>query len=122
VIQDVPQLRIIDQDLSKRAKEKQNALAFRLREKKDNAGDSMLVRAAIEASPRRPCPPQLSGWQLHTDLEGSARLHHRARNKGTCFNRLNIRRDALESSMLSDLRTHLMTPTCTRSSASDEPG
>ncbi|MFC7399275.1 hypothetical protein ACFQU1_18875 [Chelatococcus sp. GCM10030263] len=33
-----------------------------------------------------------------------------ARNKGTCDNRLNIRRDALEASVLSGLRTHLMEP------------
>ncbi|MGY8666202.1 hypothetical protein Q3C01_28165 [Bradyrhizobium sp. UFLA05-109] len=33
-----------------------------------------------------------------------------ARNKGTCNNRLNIRRDALEASVLSGLQTHLMEP------------
>lgn len=33
-----------------------------------------------------------------------------ARNKGTCDNRVNIRRDALEASILSGLRTHLMEP------------
>jgi hypothetical protein len=34
-----------------------------------------------------------------------------SRNKGTCDNRLNIRRDApLEASVLSDLRTLLMEP------------
>ena len=33
-----------------------------------------------------------------------------ARNKGTCDNRLNIRREALEASVLDGLRTHLMEP------------
>jgi hypothetical protein len=33
-----------------------------------------------------------------------------ARNKGTCSNRLNIRVDALEASVVSGLRTHLMDP------------
>ena len=33
-----------------------------------------------------------------------------ARNKGTCDNRLNIRRDALEASILNGLRKHLMEP------------
>jgi len=33
-----------------------------------------------------------------------------ARNKGTCDNRLNIRRDAFEASVLSGLRSHLMEP------------
>ena len=33
-----------------------------------------------------------------------------ARNKGTCDNRVNIRRDALEASILNGLRKHLMGP------------
>ena len=33
-----------------------------------------------------------------------------ARNKGTCDNRVNIRRDALEASILNGLRKHLMEP------------
>jgi hypothetical protein len=33
-----------------------------------------------------------------------------ARNKGTCENRLTIRRDALEVSVLDGLRSHLMEP------------
>jgi hypothetical protein len=32
------------------------------------------------------------------------------RNKGTCDNRVNIRRDALEASVLDGVRTHLMDP------------
>jgi site-specific DNA recombinase len=109
VIHDVPQLRIIDQDLWNRAKKRQNALAFRPREKDDNAGDSMLVR-------RRPkhllaglvhCSRCGGGYTLISKgLLGCAT----ARNKGTCSNRLNIRRDALEASVLSGLRTHLMAP------------
>jgi len=33
-----------------------------------------------------------------------------ARNRGTCGNRLTIRRDLLEASVLSGLKTHLMEP------------
>ncbi|SDF50102.1 hypothetical protein SAMN05216337_105839 [Bradyrhizobium brasilense] len=43
---------------------------------------------------------------ISKDLLGCAT----ARNKGTCNNRLNIRRDALEASVLSGLHTHLMEP------------
>ncbi|WP_407189968.1 hypothetical protein [Bradyrhizobium centrosematis] len=43
---------------------------------------------------------------ISKDLLGCAT----ARNKGTCNNRLNIRRDALETSVLSGLRTHMMEP------------
>jgi hypothetical protein len=43
---------------------------------------------------------------ISKDLLGCAS----ARNKGTCDNRLNIRRDALETSVLKGLETHLMEP------------
>jgi site-specific DNA recombinase len=43
---------------------------------------------------------------ISKDLLGCAM----ARNKGTCDNRVNIRRDALEVSILNGLRTHLMEP------------
>ena len=43
---------------------------------------------------------------ISKDLLGCAA----SRNKGTCDNRLNIRRDALEASILSGLRKHLMSP------------
>uniref|UniRef100_UPI0035A57E0F recombinase zinc beta ribbon domain-containing protein n=1 Tax=Paracoccus versutus TaxID=34007 RepID=UPI0035A57E0F len=40
-----------------------------------------------------------------------------ARNKGTCGNRMNIRRDALEARVLNALRTRLVNPTSSPSSA-----
>ncbi|SFF14630.1 hypothetical protein [Methylobacterium sp. 13MFTsu3.1M2] len=43
---------------------------------------------------------------ISKDLLGCAT----ARNKGTCDHRVNIRRDALEVSILNGLRTHLMEP------------
>lgn len=43
---------------------------------------------------------------ISKDLLGCAT----SRNKGTCDNRLNVRRDALEASVLSSLRVHLMEP------------
>lgn len=43
---------------------------------------------------------------ISKDLLGCAT----ARNKGICDNRVNIRRDALEVSILNGLRTHLMEP------------
>ncbi|MEO0722698.1 MAG: zinc ribbon domain-containing protein [Pseudomonadota bacterium] len=43
---------------------------------------------------------------ISKDLLGCAA----SRNKGTCDNRLNIRRDALEASILNGLRKHLMSP------------
>src|SRR3954454_6918295 len=37
-----------------------------------------------------------------------------ARNRGTCKNLLTVRRDVLEASVLSGLKTHLMTPELAR--------
>ena len=44
---------------------------------------------------------------ISKDLLGCAT----SRNKGTCDNRVNIRRDSLEASVLNGLRQHLMEPT-----------
>jgi site-specific DNA recombinase len=50
-------------------------------------------------------------------------LHHygcsNARNRGTCKNLLTIRRDVLEASVLSGLKTHLMTPELAREFAAE---
>jgi site-specific DNA recombinase len=109
VIQDVPALRIVEQELWDRAKERQRSLAFEPCEENDGAANLMLVR-------RRPkhlfaglvrCGCCTSSYtQISKDLLGCTA----ARSKGTCANRLNIRRDTLEASVLASLRTHLMAP------------
>ncbi len=105
--QEVPELRIIDDALWQRAKDRQRALAFT---PKDQQSENPLLDR------RRPkhllaglakCGQCGGGYVLISkDLLGCAT----ARNKGTCRNRLNIRRDVLEASVLSGLRTHLMHP------------
>ena len=90
-----------------RVKERQRALAYT---PKDKASPNPLLDR------RRPkhllaglakCGVCGGGYTLISEhLLGCAT----ARNKGTCDNRLNIRRDALEASVLSGLRTHLMEP------------
>jgi DNA invertase Pin-like site-specific DNA recombinase len=107
VVQKVPELRIIDDDLWQRVKERQRALAYTPKDK--TSPNPLLDR-------RRPkhllaglakCGVCGGGYTLISEhLLGCAT----ARNKGTCDNRLNIRRDALEASVLSGLRTHLMDP------------
>jgi hypothetical protein len=109
VIQDVPELRIVEDALWRRVKERQQALAFAPKDKTNP--NPMLDR-------RRPkhllaglakCGVCGGGYTLISEhLLGCAT----ARNKGSscCANRLNIRRDALEASVLSGLRTHLMHP------------
>ena len=107
VVQEVPELRIIPEDVWAAVKERQNRLAYE--PKAETTTNFMNDR-------RRPkhlfaglvkCGCCGGGYSMISkDLLGCST----ARNKGTCDNRLNIRRDALEASILNGLRKHLMEP------------
>ncbi|KEO53500.1 recombinase family protein, partial [Thioclava pacifica] len=106
VVQEVPDLRIVDQDLWDAVKKRQKSLSF----------DTSATGSNPMNDRRRPkhlfgglikCGCCGGGYSLISkDLLGCAA----SRNKGTCDNRLNIRRDALEASILNGLRKHLMSP------------
>jgi DNA invertase Pin-like site-specific DNA recombinase len=106
VVHEVPDLRIVDQSIWDDVKARQASLAF------DTTGDS----GNPMNDRRRPkhllgglikCGCCGGGYSLISkDLLGCST----ARNKGTCSNRMNIRRDALEASILNGLRKHLMEP------------
>ncbi|GAA6176385.1 recombinase family protein [Sulfitobacter pacificus] len=106
VVHEVPDLRIVDQSIWDEVKARQASLAF------DTTGDS----GNPMNDRRRPkhllgglikCGCCGGGYSLISkDLLGCST----ARNKGTCSNRMNIRRDALEASILNGLRKHLMEP------------
>ena len=106
VVQDVPDLRIIDQDLWDRVKVRQqrtnknqtSARTFAFRERR---------RAKYLFSGLTRCAWCRGGYtMISKDLLGCATAH----NKGTCSNRLNIRRDELEPRMLNALQHRLMDP------------
>src|SRR5690606_20859521 len=107
VTQDVPDLRIVDQSLWDAVKARQGELAFSTRSRPE--GNPLNDR-------RRPkhlfaglvkCGCCGGGYSMISkDLLGCST----ARNKGTCGNRVNIRRDALEASILNGLKKHLMEP------------
>ena len=107
VVQEVPELRIIADEIWVAVTERQNRLAYE--PKAETTTNFMNDR-------RRPkhlfaglvkCGCCRGGYSMISkDLLGCAT----ARNKGTCDNRLNIRRDALEASILNGLRKHLMEP------------
>ena len=107
VIQDVPELRIVKQDVWEATKERQRRLAY---EPPSEAEENTLnarrrPKHLFAGLVRRGCCG--GGYtMISKDLLGCAT----ARNKGTCDNRLNIRRDALETSILTGLNTHLMAP------------
>ncbi len=106
VIREVPELRIIDQELWDKAKVRQEAMAIGPQE---HGVNPLIVR-------RR--PKYLLAGLLKCGCCGSAYtlISKRllgcaaARNKGTCGNRLNIRVETIEASVVSGLRTHLMDP------------
>ncbi|GBQ42092.1 resolvase [Komagataeibacter saccharivorans] len=106
VIQDVPELRIIEQDLWDAVKARQAETTFSQPERGNEAlNDRRRPRHLFAGLIRCGCCG--GGYSMISkDLLGCST----ARNKGTCDNRLNIRRDALEASVLSGLRTHLMEP------------
>ncbi|MBK8175222.1 MAG: recombinase family protein [Rhodospirillales bacterium] len=107
VIQDVPELRIVDDALWKRVKERQRALAYTPKDKTNPNPMNSRRRPKHLLAGLAKCGCCGGGYTLISEhLLGCAT----ARNKGTCNNRLNIRRDALEASVLSGLRTHLMQP------------
>jgi hypothetical protein len=107
VVQDVPELRIVDDALWQRVKERQQALAYTPKDatNPNPMNDRRRPRYLLAGLVKCGCCG--GGYTLvSADLLGCAT----SRNKGTCDNRLNIRRDVLEASVLSGLRTHLMEP------------
>ncbi|MDI5927755.1 recombinase family protein [Rhizobium leguminosarum] len=105
-IQDVPELRIVDHSVWSLVKERQSQLAL---EPGTRAGDNLPLNDR-----RRPkhlftglikCGCCGGGYSMISkDMLGCTN----ARSKGTCDNRLNIRRDTIEASILNGLDKHLM--------------
>ena len=105
-IQDVPEMRIVEQDLWKAAKARQSDLAYAAPTSgKNTLNDRHRPRYLLSGLIKCGCCG--GGFSMISkDLMGCST----ARNKGTCQNRLTIRRDALEASVLVGLRSHLMEP------------
>jgi site-specific DNA recombinase len=106
IIQEIPELRIIPDDLWQAVKARQESLTLKAADRADNP---MLDR-------RRPrylfsgltsCGCCGGGYtMISTASLGCAT----ARNKGTCSNFVTMRRDVLEASVLDGLHRHLMEP------------
>ena len=107
ITREVPDLRIVDDRLWNEVKARQRHVRHALMH--DNVG----VRAE-----RARRPVYLLSNLLKCGVCGGGfskvSQHHygcsNARNRGTCDNLLTVRRDVLEASVLSGLKTHLMTP------------
>ncbi|BCH29317.1 resolvase [Mesorhizobium sp. L-8-10] len=107
VTQDVPELRIVDQEVWEAVKARQKALAYQppAEPGENTLNDRRRPKHMFTSLVKCGCCG--SGYtMISKDLLGC----FGARNKGVCENRLNIRRDALEKSVLQGLHTHLMEP------------
>jgi site-specific DNA recombinase len=108
ITQEVPELRILDDDLWQAAKARQ--IAIKQNRPNDDARKNVLHerrRPKYLFSGLTKCSCCGGGYSMISiDLVGCAT----ARNKGTCDNRRNIRRDQLEARVLNALRHHLMDP------------
>ena len=109
VIQDVPELRILDDELweAVKARQARNRLARDENGHTDVATVNRRRRPKYLFSGLTKCACCGGGYSaISATLIGCST----ARNKGTCDNRVNIRRDELESRVLNALRTRLVDP------------
>jgi len=106
IVQEVPELRIIDQELWDAVKKRQKALTFVRPEPGENTLNARR-RPKYLFSGFVKCGCCGGGYSLiSTNLLGCST----ARSKGTCDNRINIRREKLEEAVLHGLLTYLMEP------------
>jgi len=106
IIQEVPELRIVNDALWGAVRDRQSSLKMSLREATANPMVERRRPKHLFAGLAR-CASCGGGYTMISNvLLGCAT----SRNKGTCENRVNIRRDALEASVLNGLRDHLMDP------------
>ena len=106
VVVEVPHLRIVEQDLWERVKARQNKMKA-----------SMFAKGQTGCWDRRR-PKYLFSGLMRCGVCGGGIVHFNkarlgcanARNKGTCTNKVTMRRDALESIVLDGLQHHLMEP------------
>jgi site-specific DNA recombinase len=108
ITQEVPELRILDDDLWQSVKERQ--ISFKQNRSDDSDAENHFRgrrRPKYLFSGLTKCGCCGGGYSMiSADLVGCST----ARNKGTCNNRKNIRRDQMEERVLNALRHHLMDP------------
>ena len=106
VVHGVPELRIVDDEVWASARNRQSALKMTQNEPGSNPTAERRRPKYLFARLTR-CGACGGGYNL---ISGTLLGCATARNKGTCDNRLNIRRDTLEAAVLDGLRDQLMEP------------
>ena len=111
VIEEVPQLRIVDDELWSKAKDRQLATRANIAEPRGKLRLERARRPRYLLSGLLKCGACGGGFsKISRDHYGCST----ARNKGTCDNLLVIRHDRLEASVLEGLKVHLMQPEAVR--------
>ena len=109
IVEGAPHLRIIDQDIWEQVKSRQSNTRQCVTSAKDGIRSERARRPRYLLSGILKCGVCGGGFSKISQ-------HHygcsTARNKGTCANRLSIRRDHLEETVLDGLKHHLMHPDC----------
>ncbi|KXV61366.1 resolvase, partial [Acetobacter tropicalis] len=107
-IQDVPELRIIEQDLWEAVKARQSKTTWSQKSRGTGTHPlNALQRPTHLLTGLSKCGCCGGGFSMISKNHLGCST---ARNKGTCENRLTIRRDVLEKSVLNGLRTQMMDP------------
>ena len=104
----VPDLRIVDEELWQRVKARQGRIRETVTENAEGT-----VRSARACRPIYFLSHLVKCGCCGGGFSKFSRDHYgcsNARNRGTCENMLTIRRDVLEESVLSGLRSHLLAP------------
>jgi len=107
VIEEVPPLRIIDEELWLRVKDRQNGTRRRV------AADNNGIRSERARRPKYLLSGLLQCGVCGGGYSKISQQHYgcsTARNKGTCANMLTIRRDIIEETVLAGLNEQLMQP------------
>jgi site-specific DNA recombinase len=107
IIRNVPDLRIVDEDLWQAVKDRQSATSLgpQTKQSEDGFWDKRRPRYLFSGLIKCGC---CDGQIVNLN---SVRLGcANARNKGTCDNRRTIRRDIVETTILDALKQHLMEP------------
>lgn len=107
VVTEVPDLRIIDDELWQRVKDRQESTRKTVTDTSRGVRSERARRPAYLLSGLLTCGTCGGGFsKISRDHYGCSR----ARNQGTCDNRLTIRRDDVEARVLNGLRSRLMQP------------
>jgi site-specific DNA recombinase len=106
IIEDVPGLRFIDDDLWQRVKDRQRGTRRKIAEGRD-------IRSERARRPRYLLSGLLQCGECGGGFSKISQHHYgcsTARNKGTCHNMLTIRRDIIEEAVLDGIQEQLMQP------------